>query len=294
MLFSEAAAAYLEEKRRTRRANTVEGYESALRCHVLPRWGAMEVAAINTDDVQEWVLAFDKPGAAQKAFKTLRQVLRWTIRKHHLRIWLATEGVELPRKPAYRPRVLDARGLKNMLRALWGSDPEVEGAAIIGGCLGARRGEAAAVDLAKDIDWRTGEVHLGASLQVVGGEVVVMPPKTPKSDRVAVLPAFALRRLRQIFPKSKRKGRIAGEARPDAVARRIRAVCKAAGVDSVPPTMLRHTWATLAIEAGVGIETVAMMLGHTGIGTAYKHYIMSRTSICREAQRAVEKLLLAA
>lgn len=41
-------------------------------------------------------------------------------------------------------------------------------------------------------------------------------------------------------------------------------------------TNMRHTWATLAVEAGVGIETVAMMLGHSEISTAYDHYIVSR------------------
>ena len=50
-------------------------------------------------------------------------------------------------------------------------------------------------------------------------------------------------------------------------------------------TNLRHTWATLAIEAGIGIETVAMMLGHTEIGTAYEHYIVPRKSVCVQAQR---------
>ena len=50
-------------------------------------------------------------------------------------------------------------------------------------------------------------------------------------------------------------------------------------------TNLRHTWATLAIEAGIGIETVAMMLGHAEIGTAYEHYIVPRKSVCVQAQR---------
>ena len=58
---------YLPEKRRRRRANTVEGYESALRCHVLPRFGHLSVAEIAHDDIQEWVDAFDRPGAAENA-----------------------------------------------------------------------------------------------------------------------------------------------------------------------------------------------------------------------------------
>lgn len=43
MLFSEAATEYMADKRKRLRATTLEGYESALRCHVLPAWGDREV-----------------------------------------------------------------------------------------------------------------------------------------------------------------------------------------------------------------------------------------------------------
>ena len=35
---------YLPEKRRRRRTNTVDGYESSIRLYVLPAWGAMTVS----------------------------------------------------------------------------------------------------------------------------------------------------------------------------------------------------------------------------------------------------------
>ena len=37
---------YLHAKRKRRRANTCEGYASALRLHVIPRFGAMKLEAI--------------------------------------------------------------------------------------------------------------------------------------------------------------------------------------------------------------------------------------------------------
>ena len=287
MLFSEAAAEYMSEKRRTHRANTVEGYESALRCHVLPRWGECEIGDITPEDVQSWVDSFELPGAAHKAYKTLRQVLRWTIRKHRMRIWLATEGVELPRTRAYRPRVMDGREVGRYLRGIWGA-PE-EAVAICAVTLGLRRGEACGLEWS-DIDLRSGEVRVSRSRQCVGGEVVTMPTKTAKSERVLYLPRFALKRLRQIGRGA--RGLLCPES-PDAIARRLRSLCRLKGLPHVSMTNLRHTWATLAIEAGVGIETVAMMLGHTEIGTAYEHYIVPRKSICRDAQAAVERLIYA-
>lgn len=288
MLISEAAAEYMSEKRRTRRANTVEGYESALRCHVLPRWGSCDIESIQPEDVQDWIDSFELPGAAHKAFKTLRQVLRWTIRKHRLRIWLPTDGVELPRMRAYRPDVLDGQGVARFLRGIWGAQEEA--VALCAVTLGLRRGEACGLEWA-DIDLRSGEVRVSRSRQSIGGETVVLPTKTPKSERVLYLPNFALKRLRQIGRKA--KGLLCDES-PNAVARRLKSRCMRGGIPWVSMTNLRHTWATLAIEAGVGIETVAMMLGHTEIGTAYEHYIVPRKSICKEAQAAVERQIYAA
>lgn len=294
MLFEDVAREYMAEKRNRLRANTIEGYESALRKHLMPRWKGRNIDDVDEAEIQDWIDSFDLPGAAEKAFKTLRQIIRWCIRRYHLKIWDPTINVELPKKRPYRPLVLSARDEKSMLRGMWGAPAHVEAVVLIGACLGARRGESCAVDLAKDIDWRTGEVRLGKSLQVVGGTIKILPPKTDKSDRRTVLPRFALRRLKQLFPPSRRAGLISGGFRPDAIARAIKSWCKSHSMPYVPQTQLRHTWATLAIEAGVGIETVSMMLGHTDIGTAYEHYIVPRLSICKDAQMRVEKLLKAA
>lgn len=120
MNIEEIAAAYIAEKRRVRRESTVEGYESALNLHILPRWGACEIAEIDPDDLQAWVLGFDRPGAAEKSYKTLRQIIRWAIRKYRMRVLDPTTlGVELPKKPAYHPQVLDAGEAREYLRGMW-------------------------------------------------------------------------------------------------------------------------------------------------------------------------------
>lgn len=69
MKLKEAAALYIAEKRERRRESTVEGYVSALRCHVLPRWGEADIESIDPADIQEWIDSFAKPGAALKAWK---------------------------------------------------------------------------------------------------------------------------------------------------------------------------------------------------------------------------------
>lgn len=288
LLFREAAAEYMADKARRLRASTLEGYRSAQELHVLPRWADAPLDAITPEGVQAWVDGFELAGAAEKAYKTLRQVIRWAIRRLGVRVYDPTvAGVELPRKAAHRPRVLDAAGAAGYLRALWGH--ECEAVAICSVTLGLRRGEACGLRW-EDVDLRTGEVRVRRSRQVVAGRVVEVAPKTERSARSCWLPRFAVRRLRAI--RRGARGPLCPLG-PDAVARRLRSACRAASAPWVSMTELRHTWATLAVEAGVGIETVAMMLGHTDIGTAYEHYIVPRRSICVEAQRAVERLVMA-
>ena len=249
MLFEEAAREYMDDKGRRLRACTLAGYESALALHVLPRWGGVELEAIAPEDVQAWVDGFELPGAAEKAYKTLRQVVRWAIRRLGVRMYDPTAaGVELPRKATRRPRTMEAGQVREYLRALWGH--ECEAVAICS-----------------------------------------VAPKTERSARSCWLPRFAVRRLRAL-----RKGRSGWlcELSPDAIARRIRSACRRAGAAWTSMTECRHTWATLAVEAGVGIETVALMLGHTDISTAYEHYIVPRARVCKDAQREVERLIMRA
>lgn len=276
---------YLPEKTKKRRASTVAGYDSSIRLHVLPRWGACEIDEIDPDDVQEWVDSFERPGAAIKAYKCLRQIIRWWAKSKRLRIADPTVYVELPSMEPYRPDTLDSGEATEMLRGMWGHVQEA--VAICSVTLGLRRGEACALTWS-DINLKTGEVRVSKSRQCVNGEVVTEGTKTDKSTRSCWLPRFAVNRLRKI----KGKGLITGDVSPDKVARSIKSHCKRHGLPHVSMTNLRHTWATLAVEAGVGIETVAMMLGHADISTAYDHYIVPRRTICQDAQAAVEALLV--
>ena len=82
MLFSELAEMYLADKREGRkavRANTLEGYVGAMRNHLLPRWGRAEVESISYEDVQAWVDSFPDGRGVEKAYKCLRQAIRWAI-----------------------------------------------------------------------------------------------------------------------------------------------------------------------------------------------------------------------
>lgn len=82
MLFSDAATEYMDDKKKRLRATTLEGYRSAIRCHLMPMWGKREIDSISFEEVQDWVDGFALPGAAEKAYKTFRQIYRWVLRPY--------------------------------------------------------------------------------------------------------------------------------------------------------------------------------------------------------------------
>ena len=277
MLFSEAVDEYMADKRKRLRATTLEGYESDIRCHLLSTWGEREIEGISFEQVQDWVDSFDLPGAAEKAYKTFRQIYRWALRRRQLRIWDVTQGIELPRKPPVRRPTLTADQERETLRGIVGQP--FEAAVLLGAVLGLRRCEACAVRI-EDVDWRSGWVHVRRGLHVVGGEVIETGCKTKLSDRRLKLPRFALERLRMIRG-SRRSGRLC-LLDPNTVARRFRSFCRRFDLPHVPMTCLRHSWATISLEHGAAIEDIAVALGHSTVNTAMSHYLQSfRTVVAR-------------
>lgn len=265
----------------------MEGYESAMGRHVLPAWGGREVGSVTPDEVQAWVDGFDRPGAAEKAVKTIRQVHRWCARRLGLAVADPTAGVVLPRKPAFERPVLSAREEREMLRGIWGAP--FEAVVLCAAALGLRRCEACALEWG-DVDFRSGRVRVSRGAHDVRGGTVVTPTKTARSDRALVLPAFALRRLRQIAG-GRRCGRMCAMG-PGRLARAFRSWCRARGLPWVPMTSLRHTWATLQVARGTPLADVALCLGHSTPETCYRHYLVRTSEVCRRAARAFEAALV--
>lgn len=122
----------------------------------------------------------------------------------------------------------------------------------------------------------------------MAGLLVLESTKTSDFDRMPLDPrtAAAIRKylaalprlpgLRErIFWRLNRVGRIPPIPRalhPDAVRRIVARRCLLAGINVVSPHALRHTCATLALEAGTRIERVQAHLRHKDPNTTIRYY----------------------
>ena len=290
MLFDDAVEMYWADKSKRLRGNTLEGYASAIRRHLMPAWAGREIEEITHDEVQSWVDCLPSYGAAQKAYKTFRQVYRWIVRKEQLRIWDVTQGIELPEAPVVRRPTLTAEQERETLRGIMGQ--AWEAVALCEAALGLRRCEAAGLDWS-DFDWRRGWVHIQRGAHWVAGRIVEYATKTKLSDRWRKLPRWALERLRQLRGHL-RSGRLRGELAPHQIADRFRRFCRRSGLPWVPMTCLRHSWATISLEAGAAIEDVSVALGHSTVDTCIQHYLQSFRTVVGRASDAYAAAMLAA
>lgn len=75
------------------------------------------------------------------------------------------------------------------------------------------------------------------------------------------------------------------------IAKRHKAVCLRAGVPVISPHGVRHTAATLLIEAGVNIKTVSDMLGHARISITLDTYTRATDEMKRSAADTMGELV---
>lgn len=290
MQFAEAVEMYWADKSKRLRGNTLEGYASAIRRHLMPAWEGREVESITHDEVQEWVDGLPSYGAARKAYKTFRQIYRWIVRREQMRIWDVTQGIELPEAPVVRRPTLTAEQERATLRGIAGQPWDA--VVLCEAALGLRRCEACGLDWS-DVDWRTGLVHVQRGAHWVGGRLVEYPTKTKPRDRWLKLPRWALARLRELRGRL-RSGRIRGALAPHQIAGRLERLCRRLGLPWVPMTCLRHSWATIALEAGAAIEDVSVALGHSTVDTCIRHYLMSFHVVVARASDAYSEAMLQA
>lgn len=269
----EMSVEYLAFVRKRIRENTYEGYKSSINLYVIPKWGDRYIGDISRKEVREWIDGFEKTGAAYKAFKCLRQIIRWSISELEMDVKDPTIGGfpgKLKQKPA--PKVLTAEQVRERIDGFKNS--KWEPVVLLMHSLGLRPGEAMGLRWSK-INWETGQVLIDVSLQHTKSGIIEYPTKTVKSTRTLVLPKKIRKRMKKIWKKrGKPNGRIIGKESPRIVSSEIRSFAKEHGLPECSMYNMRHTWATLMIENNVPIAKVSMIMGHSDIKITYTHYVV--------------------
>ena len=142
---------------------------------------------------------------------------------------------------------------------------------------GARRGELLALRWA-DVDFETSEVRISQSRTTVGYEVSEQAPKTAAGRRTIAIAGEALATLERHRRQQREERLVAGPAwtdsnhvftneigqplHPDWTSKRFREIADATELPRLRLHDLRHSSATLLLDAGLSPRVVADRLGH--------------------------------
>ena len=268
---------------------TRERYER--QCEVIKAaLGSRRLAKLTADDVEAML---DREGAdgglsrdtLAKLRSTLVQVLDFAVRRGLAHTNPAVHATVPADAARAAPRTSLTPDEARLLFAAC-EDEHLGPMFRLGLLVGMRPGELAGLRWA-DVDFDKGILTVGHAVQMSGSRgfhVDVL--KTSASHRTIGLPAAALGELRRQFGRAtadslgrstlasglvfpSRSGTV---LEPSNVRRELTRICTAAGVPRITPNELRHTCATLLNDAGVPLELIADMLGHTTTAMLQQHY----------------------
>jgi integrase len=307
---------WLPAIRPTIRPTTFSSYATHVERHIIPRLGSLQLqqvtgAQINLLYARLLAEPGDKgrplsPATVRRVHATLHRALKDAVR------WS-----RLPRNPvdaADPPRALGfdremkvwtAKDLKSFLVAerestmypLW----------LTMATTGMRRGEALGLTW-DDLDLEGGHLSVKKTRIMNGYQTLLSTPKTRKGRRLIALdPATtaALKKLRAVqMEEHLRQGvswnetnpvfiREDGEPyHPERVSKLFAKGAKKAGLPIIRLHDLRHTYATLALVAGVHPKVVSERLGHANIGITLDCYSHCLPTLSEEAATRVAALVV--
>ena len=262
--FGDLARAWLDSKHNLK-ASTRARYDITLTV-ALAGFHDVAIADISRQMVRVLVADLVNAGAAassvHKAVGVLRQVLAMALADNLIAVNPA-EGTDLPTVGMTEQRFLTTAELHRLALAAG----ERMALVYVLGTTGLRFGEAAELRW-RDVDTARLRLAITRSVTFVGGRAVVGTPKNGK-DRTVALPATVVRMLAPggddalVFTDS-----AGGWMRASNVRRRwwAEALADAGLPADFKLHELRHTAASLAIQAGANIKALQNMLGHASAG----------------------------
>src|SRR5439155_26954935 len=234
------------------RATTYEGYESLVRMHALPGIGEVPLAGLHPLQVQGLyadLLSTPRAGGRILSPSTVRNLHRVLVIAFRCAVrWgmlasnpaTAAEGPR-PRRPELA--VIDRALASRILAAARGTAMELPCAVAI--ATGMRRGEILALRW-RDMDEGYACAQVTRTLQVSRGRLSFEPPKTPRSRRAVVLPAFLRPYLERQLRDQAARRRALGERWSD-----LDLVVDGGGGRPLNPDSLSSSWVRFCRHAGL-------------------------------------------
>lgn len=125
-----------------------------------------------------------------------------------------------------------------------------------------------------DIDLETSQIFITKSFARANGEDVINPPKTPQSNRIVTMPSFLAEEIEEylrLHVNAKPNARIFPTMTKHLLHHEMTRGAKAAGLKRIRIHDLRHSRATMLVEMGMSVPSIAARLGHSGETATHRY-----------------------
>ena len=299
------------------RATTFDGYRRAVVRHIVPQLGHHRLQGLTADALSRFYAErLRSPGRAGKPLsartvrylhaivhKSLADAMKWGLVVRNV-----ADAAEPPSAKAAKappPKTWSAAELRAFLASV--ADDRLYALWLTYATCGLRRGEALGIRWAA-LDLDGGQLSVRAERVIVAGVIHESEPKSARGLRtvaldagtVAALRAHRKRQLEERMgwgPAYRDDGlvfcREDGTAlHPSTVSKRFGELVSGLEVPRVSLHGLRHTWASLALQAGVNPKVVSERLGHASVAFTLDRYSHVMPGMQEDAAAAVAALIV--
>jgi integrase len=275
--------------------------------HPVPTLGAKNLADLSPSDLRAYLATRVDAGLSPTTARYHHAVLRAALAQGTRDGILARNVAALVRAPRanrFEINPLTAEQARWLLKHVQGD--RLEGLYTVALALGLRQGEALGLAWT-DVDLVAGTLRVRHALQRVDGRQQLVEPKTSRSRRSLVLPAFVTQALgdhrhRQLEerlnagPRWQESGLVfttrVGRPLPgEGVTRNFYKVLRRSGLPPMRFHDLRHSSATLMLARGVSMRVVMETLGHSTITLTMNTYAHVLPALQREAAQRMDAVL---
>jgi integrase len=246
----------------------------------------------------------ERSSAEPKTVRGIHVVLRKALadaERLGLVVRNAAAAANPPVPPKYEHTTWTAEQLARFLDAI--ESERLAAAFVLLATTGMRRGEALGLRWG-DVDLEAGRLSIVQTITTVREQMVISPPKTARSRRSVSLDRMTVAALRDHRRRQNEERLRAGEAwsgvgdlvftnevgapvHPSSLSRLFESSVRRSGLPRIRLHDLRHTYATVALAAGVHPKIVSERLGHATIAVTLDLYSHVTPAIDAEAAALV-------
>ena len=231
--------------------------------------------------------------------KALTQALRWGLVSRNV-----AQSVSPPKLKKFVVQPITEQQAQSFFEAIRGDRLEAFFTLSLG--LGLRKGEILGLQWSS-VDLKAGTLRVSKCLQRLGGEYVLLEPKSESSRRSFELPEPILVKIREHRARQLEERMRAGEnwqesdlvfsskfggpINPRSINRRLDVLLTKAGLPHCRQHDLRHYFASLLLSQGVSLKVISELLGHSSIIITANLYTHVLPSVKKEALDVVGSML---